>query len=47
MQEFKLSSQLVNAIFQYMTTRPYAEVAPMIAELQKQVSEQTAVEEQA
>lgn len=47
MQEFKLSAQLVNAIFQYLTTRPYSEVAPMIAELQKQVSEQSAPAEEA
>ena len=47
MQEFKLSAPLVNAIFQYMATRPYAEVVQMISELQKQVSEQNITAEEA
>jgi hypothetical protein len=39
-----LSTQLVNAIFSYLTTRPYAEVYQMVAELQKQATQTAPVE---
>jgi len=39
MEEVKLSLNLANAILQYLSTRPYAEVAGLIAEIQKQAAE--------
>lgn len=40
MNEIKLSVQLVNALLQYLGTRPYQEVFPLIAEIQQQASPQ-------
>lgn len=39
MEEVKLSLNLVNAILQYLGTKPYTEVAGLIVEIQKQAAE--------
>jgi hypothetical protein len=36
-----LSPELINAILQYLGSRPFVEVAGLIQEIQKQASEQT------
>jgi len=36
MENITLQAQLINAILQYLATRPYQEVAGLIAEIQKQ-----------
>jgi len=33
--EFKINEKLVNSILQYLASKPYAEVAGLIQELQK------------
>ena len=38
METVTLQSQLVNVILQYLATRPYNEVAALIAEIQKQAT---------
>jgi hypothetical protein len=38
--EIKLTLGLVNAILQYLGTRPYAEVFPLVAEIQSQATPQ-------
>ena len=40
MQEIKLTTQLLNAILQYLGTRPFVEVAGIIQEIQKQATPQ-------
>ena len=40
MDEIKLSTNLVNAILQYLGSRPFTEVAGLIQEIQKQASAQ-------
>jgi hypothetical protein len=40
MNEVKLSTQLVNAILQYLGSRPYTEVFPLIEAIQKEAKEQ-------
>lgn len=42
MNEVKLSTQLVNAILQYLGSRPYTEVFPLIEAIQKEAKEQQA-----
>ena len=42
MNEIKLSTNLVNGILQYLGTRPYAEVFPLIEAIQKEAKEQAA-----
>ena len=42
MDEIKLSVDLVNAVLQYLGTRPFVEVAGLISEVQKQASAQGA-----
>ena len=42
MNELKLSTELVNAILQYLGSKPFVEVAGLIQEIQKQASEQGA-----
>ena len=42
MDELKLTTNLINAILQYLGSRPYAEVAVLIQEIQKQASAQGA-----
>ena len=42
MDELKLSTQLINTILQYLGTKPYAEVFPLIQEIQKQATAQGA-----
>lgn len=42
MDELKLSTNLVNAILQYLGTRPFVEVASLIAETQRQAAAQGA-----
>lgn len=41
MNEIKLSTNLVNAILQYLGTRPYTEVFQVIEAIQKEAKEQT------
>lgn len=41
MNEVKLSAQLVNAILQYLGSKPYTEVFPLIEAIQKEAKEQT------
>jgi len=41
--EIKLTLQLVNAILQYLGTRPYQEVFPLVAEIQSQATPQVPV----
>jgi len=40
MNKLKLSTDLVNAILQYLGNRPFVEVAGLIQEIQKQASAQ-------
>ena len=40
MQELKLSVNLVNAILNYLGSRPYAEVANLIASVQQEAEKQ-------
>jgi hypothetical protein len=40
MNELKLSTQLVNAILQYLGTKPYAEVFQIVEAIQKEAKEQ-------
>jgi len=40
MNEVKLSTQLVNAVLQYLGTRPYAEVFQLIEVIQKEAKDQ-------
>jgi hypothetical protein len=42
MNEIKLSTNLVNAILQYLGSRPYTEVFPLIEAIQKEAKEQAA-----
>lgn len=42
MDEIKLKTDLINAILQYMGSRPFVEVAGLIQEIQKQASQQGA-----
>jgi len=43
MDKITLTTELLNAIMQYLGSKPFAEVAGLIAEVQKQASEQGAV----
>ena len=43
MDKITLTTELINAIMQYLGSKPFAEVAGLIAEIQKQASEQGAV----
>jgi len=40
MSEIKLSTNLVNAILQYLGSRPYTEVFPLIEAIQKEAKDQ-------
>ena len=42
MDEIKLSTNLINGILQYLGSKPFAEVAGLIQEMQKQASAQGA-----
>ena len=42
MDKITLSTELVNGIMQYLGSRPFVEVAGLIAEVQKQAAEQGA-----
>jgi hypothetical protein len=42
MEKITLSTQLVNAIMQYLGTRPFGEVFQMIEAVQKEAKEQQA-----
>jgi len=44
MNEIKLSTNLVNAILQYLGTRPYTEVFQVIEAIQKEAKEQQNVD---
>lgn len=41
MNEFKLSTQLLNSVMGYLGTRPYQEVFQLIDALQKEVTSQS------
>lgn len=41
MEDIKLTTNLVNAILQYLSNRPYVEVAGLIDGIQKEASVQT------
>jgi len=43
MDKITLTTELINAIMQYLGSKPFSEVAGLIAEVQKQASEQGAV----
>ena len=40
MNELKISTNLVNAILQYLGSRPYAEVFQLVEAIQKEAKEQ-------
>lgn len=40
MEKVTITIELANAILNYLSTKPYQEVAVLIAELQKQANEQ-------
>ena len=42
MEKIALTTELINAIMQYLGCKPFAEVAGLIAEVQKQAAEQGA-----
>jgi hypothetical protein len=42
MDEIKLSTNLINGILQYLGSKPFAEVAGLIQEIQKQAAAQGA-----
>jgi hypothetical protein len=42
MDKITLTTELLNAIMQYLGSKPFAEVAGLITEVQKQASEQGA-----
>ena len=41
MEKFKLNKDTINAILQYLSTKPYIETAPLISEIQKEIEEQS------
>ena len=43
MDKITLTTELLNAIMQYLGSKPFAEVAGLIAEVQKQAAEQGAI----
>jgi len=45
--KIELTLPLVNAILQYLGTRPYAEVFPLVAEIQSQATPQVPMPEAA
>ena len=44
MNEIKLSTNLVNAILQYLGTKPYAEVYQLVEAIQKEAKTQQTVD---
>jgi hypothetical protein len=44
MNEITLSTQLVNAILQYLGTRPYADVFQLVEAIQKEAKTQQSVD---
>jgi len=42
MNEIKLSTNLVNAVLQYLGSRPYAEVFQLVVAIQKEAKDQAA-----
>jgi hypothetical protein len=44
MEKITLSTNLVNAIMQYIGTRPYAEVFQLVEAIQKEAKEQQTVD---
>jgi hypothetical protein len=45
MEKITLSTNLVNAVLQYLGTRPYAEVFQLVEAIQKEAKEQVIAEE--
>ena len=43
MEKIALTTELINAIMQYLGSRPFVEVAGLITEVQKQAAEQGAI----
>ena len=46
MEKITLSTNLVNAIMQYIGTRPYAEVFQLVEAIQKEAKDQQTVDNQ-
>lgn len=46
MENITLSTNLVNAVLQYLNSQPYGAVAQLIAAIQQEASSQTIKEEQ-
>jgi hypothetical protein len=45
MEKITLSTNLVNAILQYLGTRPYTDVFQLVEAIQKEAKEQVVIEE--
>jgi hypothetical protein len=45
MEKITLSTNLVNAVLQYLGTRPYADVFQLVEAIQKEAKEQVIAEE--
>jgi hypothetical protein len=45
MEKITLSTNLVNAVLQYLGTRPYADVFQLVEAIQKEAKEQVVIEE--
>jgi hypothetical protein len=45
METVKLSTQLVNALLQYLVQQPYVQVVNLIAQIQKEAQEKPPAEE--
>jgi hypothetical protein len=45
MEKITLSTNLVNAVLQFLGTRPYADVFQLVEAIQKEAKEQVLVEE--
>lgn len=40
MKKFSITEETINKVFNYLSTKPYKEVAPLIGELAQQLDEQ-------
>jgi len=45
MEKITLSTNLVNAVLQFLGTRPYADVFQLVQAIQKEAKEQVVIEE--
>jgi hypothetical protein len=46
MEKITLSTNLINAVLQYLGTRPYADVFQLVEAIQKEAKEQVVIEEE-